>query len=222
MDRANITEFLRVAHDGELPRVQKMLADGDRLITDADASGQTALMYAAQGGSLALPTLKWLLEEGGARITERDRRGYTALLLTALSGNFTACQWLVEHGGANITDAAETGQTVWTMLAIRLFSSRIRPGDAAVDEITALMRVMVVRGAPPADLVAQLRYKDHAKVVAEGARLRTAITPYLVRRRALLDDHCPLIGPLLALVRDYDPEPTTTDELWATGRLLAI
>jgi hypothetical protein len=32
-----------------------------------------------------------------------------------------------------------------------------------------------------------------------------------------LDAYCPLILPLLALIRGYDPEPTTTGELWATG-----
>jgi hypothetical protein len=31
-----------------------------------------------------------------------------------------------------------------------------------------------------------------------------------------LDAHCPLIPPLRALVHGYE-EPTTTDELWATG-----
>jgi hypothetical protein len=51
-------------------------------------------------------------------------------------------------------------------------------------------------------------------VVEEGAWLRAALPAYLARRRALLDDHCPLIAPLLALVRGYDPEPTTTE---ATG-----
>jgi hypothetical protein len=75
------------------------------------------------------------------------------------------------------------------------------------------MRVMVVRDDPPADFGAQLRRPEHTRVVEEGARLRAALPAYLVRRRALLDDHCPLIAPLLALVRGYDPEPTTTDEL---------
>jgi hypothetical protein len=61
------------------------------------------------------------------------------------------------------------------------------------------------------------KYTQHAWVVEEGARLRAALPAYLVPRRALLDAHCPLIPPLLALVRGYDPEPTTTEELWATG-----
>jgi hypothetical protein len=87
-------------------------------------------------------------------------------------------------------------------------------------ELNALLHVMVVRQAPPADFVARVRepsYPRHARVVEEGARLRAALPAYLVRWRALLDAHCPLIPPLLALVRSYEPEPATTEELWATG-----
>jgi hypothetical protein len=83
-------------------------------------------------------------------------------------------------------------------------------------ELSALLRVMVLRSAPPADLASQLR-PEHARVVEEGARLRAALPAYLAQRQALLDAHCPLIAPLRALIREYDPEPTTTEELWATG-----
>jgi hypothetical protein len=76
---ANVTEFLLAAEGGDLPRVQKMLADGDVRITDNNHIGRTALFYAAEGVR-SFPTLKWLLEEGGARITEKDRGGYTAPL----------------------------------------------------------------------------------------------------------------------------------------------
>jgi hypothetical protein len=68
----------------------------------------------------------------------------------------------------------------------------------------------------PDGLVVQLR-PEHERVVEQGARLRAALPAYLVRRRALLDEHCPLIAPLLALVRGNDPEPTTTEELCTTG-----
>jgi hypothetical protein len=50
--------------------------------------------------------------------------------------------------------------------------------------------------------------------------LRAALPAYLARvqaRSTLLDAHCPLIAPLLALVHKYDPDPTTTGDLWATG-----
>jgi hypothetical protein len=53
-------------------------------------------------------------------------------------------------------------------------------------------------------------------MLQEGGRLRARLPAYLVQRRALLDEHCPLIAPLRALVHGYE-EPTTTEELWATG-----
>jgi hypothetical protein len=62
---------------------------------------------------------------------------------------------------------------------------------------------------------AQLR-KDFKTVVQEGARLRARLPAFLARRRALLDESCLLIGPLQALVLGYE-QPTTTEELWATG-----
>jgi hypothetical protein len=122
---------------------------------------------------------------------------------------------LLEHGGADIAEVIDTGQTVWPMLALNFYGGH--SADEEVAEVTALLHAMVVRGAPSADFVARLRCPEHARVVEEGARLRAALPAYLVQRRALLDAHCPLIAPLLALVRGYDPDPTTTGELWATG-----
>jgi hypothetical protein len=86
--------------------------------------------------------------------------------------------------------------------------------DHDATAVTALLRVMVLRGAPPAELTARLS-PEHARVVQEGARLRAQLPAYLAQRRALLDAHCPLIAPLQDLVHGYK-EPTTTDELWAT------
>jgi hypothetical protein len=102
-------------------------------------------------------------------------------------------------------------------ICLQATTSRGVFADQTVDESSALMRVLVLKGDPPADFGARLRRPEHAQMVEEGARLRAALPAYLARRRALLDDHCPLIPPLLALVRGYDPEPNTTEELWATG-----
>jgi hypothetical protein len=63
-------EFFEAAADGDLARVQKMLAGGDARLTDADQDGSTALLC-------ALPTLIWLLREGDARITEEDSEGHS-------------------------------------------------------------------------------------------------------------------------------------------------
>jgi hypothetical protein len=202
-----IDEFLRAAFAGDLPRVQRMLADGEARITDTDQHGCTALLRAA--GSFNLPTLQWLLEEGGACITDRDNEGHSALLMAATNGRMATCQWLLEHLGADIAEANHLGTNVWDRLGAYI------PFTSA-SEVTALLRVMVLKGTPLAWLVVRMR-PEHAQVVEEGAQLRAALSAYLTQRRALLDAHCPLIAPLRDLVRDYDPEPTTTEELWSTG-----
>jgi hypothetical protein len=209
--KMNSEDFLRGACLGNVPRVQKMLADGEACITDVDRDGRTALLYAAMGGTDSLPTLKWLLEEGGACITDRDRHGHSALLMAAMYGRLATCQWLLEHGGADVVDRTNAGDSVWDLLIWR-FSA------ANVAEVTTLLRVMVLKGAPPAELLGKWHLRaEYVRVVEGGARLMAALPAYLARRRALLDAHCPLIVPLLDLVRDYDPEPITTKELWATG-----
>jgi hypothetical protein len=95
-----------------------------------------------------------------------------------------------------------------------MLGGNLKHADVTVG--TALLHVMVLKGAPAAGLVA-LQRPEFAQVVGEGARLLTALPAYLAQQRALLDAHCPLIAPLRALVREYDPEPTTTEKLWATG-----
>jgi hypothetical protein len=54
------------------------------------------------------------------------------------------------------------------------------------------------------------------RIVQDGTRLRARLPAYLAQRRALVDAHCPLLPPLEDLVHGYN-EPTTTEELWATG-----
>jgi hypothetical protein len=85
----------------------------------------------------------------------------------------------------------------------------------ATDNLTALLRVMVLQSAPPAYLVVQISLQ-HSRIVQKGARLRAGLPAYLARRWALLAEYTPLITPLGALVSSYE-EPTTTEELWATG-----
>jgi hypothetical protein len=52
--------------------------------------------------------------------------------------------------------------------------------------VAALLRVMVLRGAPPDHLAWQ-----NARVMQEGARLRGGLPTYLARRRPLLDEQIP-------------------------------
>jgi hypothetical protein len=75
---------------------------------------------------------------------------------------------------------------------------------------------MVLLEDPPVSFAAKLA-PEYVRVVEEGARLRARLPAYLARRRALLDEHSSLIPPLRDLVRDYDPEPTTTKEIGPRG-----
>jgi hypothetical protein len=82
-------------------------------------------------------------------------------------------------------------------------------------EMTVELHVMVLHGGPPESLSADLA-PPFQRIIQDGARLRTQLPAYFVRRRTLLDAYCPLLPPLLNLVHGYE-KPTTTDELWATG-----
>jgi hypothetical protein len=123
-------------------------------------------------------------------------------------------QWLLEHGGSSITERSKFGLSVWDLL---YHSAELPPFDSAsATVLSSLLRVMVLHEDPPAPFYVELA-AEHVRVVEEGARLRARLPAYLTRRRALQNEQCPLIPPLRALIRDYDPEPTTTEEIWATG-----
>jgi hypothetical protein len=126
---------------------------------------------------------------------------------------------LLEHGGASIADVDNDGSTFWDPLEDSLVKDD-EDHDAwwpvyNATAVTALLRVMVLRTAPPAQLTARLA-PEHARLAQEGARLRSMLPAYLAQRWVLLDAHCPLIAPLQDLVHGYEM-PTTTEELWATG-----
>jgi hypothetical protein len=162
-----------------------------------------------------------MLQEGGASIQDVANYGWTALLAAAGRGKLATTQYLLEHGGADIGNTHSAGDTIWDMLEESLIESGMvldnddEPYVYDATIVTSLLRAMVLRGAPPVELTARLS-PEHAQVVEDGARLKAHLPAYLARRRVLLDVHCPLISPLCTLVHGYE-EPTTTDELWATG-----
>jgi hypothetical protein len=220
---------------GSFSSVKYLLEHGAR-IAERDSEGMTALLHAARRGHLKVS--QYLLSsEGGASIIETDVHGNTALLLAAASDCYPPLfQWLLEHGGAQITDKNDAGETVWTVNRLyaryglpNLFKRaymKDRGGEyyftdgkyvpiKDIAALTAMLRVMVLHGGPPASLVADLA-PPLQQIVQDGARLRARLPAYLARRRTLLDAHCPLLPPLRDLVHGYE-EPTNTDELWATG-----
>jgi hypothetical protein len=199
---------------GKLETIQRLLVEGAS-ITETRPNGNTALLLAAQSG--ATRTVAWLLKEGGANIGDRNAQGYTALLLAAARGSCPTVLWLLENG-ADITDRTGDDRTVWSFLGDLIdFTTRMGAWDVNNDAamVSALLRVMVLRDVPRASFVALLS-PEHARMVQEGARLRSELPAYLAQRRALIAEHCPLIAPLQALVHSYET-PTTTEELWATG-----
>jgi hypothetical protein len=180
--------------------------------------GRTALHTAAHVGFFN--NVRCLIE-AGARIGAVDSNNETALLESARDGHYATMQYLLEEAGANMADVNNDKETAWDLLILHL--EEIADDDSDDDEeeydhsaLTGLLRVMVLRSAPPLTLVALLSLEPTC-VVQEGARLLARLPAYLVRRRALLDAHCSvLLPPLQALVHSY-MELTTTEELWATG-----
>jgi hypothetical protein len=106
-----------------------------------------------------------------------------------------------ERGGEGWSD------TVWRLLKICVY-------DPPIDDATlnVVLRVLVMKDIPCPGYTREILQGMHAQVAQEWARLQAC----LAQRRALLNEHCPLIAPLLALIYGYD-EPTTSEELWATG-----
>jgi hypothetical protein len=215
-DRYGISALHYAALGGNLPTVKYLLEHGAK-ITERSDDGMTALLHAAEGRNLEV--VQYLLSsEGGASITETDDEGKTALLWAT----YPFCsppmvQWLLEYGGAQITDTYNEE----VLAVIGLTNDKYVPidgDDIPIEDtlaLTAMLRVMVLHGGPPASLTANLA-PPLQRIVQDGARLRARLPAYLAQRRALLDAHCPLLPPLQALVHGYE-KPTTTDELWATG-----
>jgi hypothetical protein len=163
-----------------------------------------------------VPTIQWLIEEGGANIDDVTDLDQSVITIAAINGQLTSMQWLIEYGGVAVNT------TVWYSLREPLWEGARDPVA-----MTSLLRAMVLRDVPPADFGAAITLgheRDHlpaisiedAQVLRDGARLRARLPVYLARRRALLETHSPLLPPLRAIVSEYE-EPTTTEEIWATG-----
>jgi hypothetical protein len=78
--------------------------------------------------------------------------------------------------------------------------------------MTALLRVLVLQGAPPNEIMVRRLLQEHTVVVYEGARLRARLPEYLAQRKTLLSENCAIIPPLLALISSYE-ELTTIEEI---------
>jgi cellobiose-specific phosphotransferase system component IIA len=163
------------AFRGQLETVRWLLEEGGADIEDTNNDGNSALI------SGQLETVKWLLKEGGSSIGE-GHDGWTSLLVATDCGELATVQYLLEHGGADIGDTNNNGDTIWDLLEDYLVEDGRGPED--YDEVkpyvfdatvvTSLLRVMVLRGAPPAELRARLS-PVHAQVAEDGARLKAGL-----------------------------------------------
>jgi ankyrin repeat protein len=134
---AGDTALLCAAINGKLEVLQWLLAHGSSITERSDA-GDTALLCAAGWGELEV--VQWLLAHGSS-ITERSNAGRTALLCAAVQGELEVVQWLLRYGGASITDLIY-GDSVWVFVRDNL-------NKTPVDQLTALLKVMIARGAAP-------------------------------------------------------------------------
>jgi hypothetical protein len=204
------------AAESGVPAVARLLVRqmGVDVNQASTSDGSTPLILAAVQGNLAMMRC---LVELGAEVSAVDNEGDTALLMSAAVGHYSAVQYLLEEANANMDDVNNNGESAWDTLIDRL--EEIDDENHEDLALAGLLRVLVLRGGPPPALVALLS-PEPARVVQEGARLRTRLPAYLAHRRAYLDSRCPRIsvlpGVLRALMYTFEG-PATTEELWATG-----
>jgi hypothetical protein len=220
-------------------------------VNEGEDDNGTFLSNAASASLLTTAMVRSLVMELGADVNAPDDDGCTPLIAAAWDGitDHLRCLVVLENVlclvelGATVDVANIYGWTVWTGLTSHMqmrhlhYHGTFTPdnveegeGQDYIAALVAVLRALVLRSEPPPPFKALLS-SEPARVVQEGARLRARLPAYLVQRRALLDEHCPLLLPLLALVHDYMELTTgenenerasffkrnTTEELWATG-----
>lgn len=97
------------AGKGDLETVKAKLATGTP-IDSKDRAGQTALMYAAETGRLAV--VKHLIEHGADANAQTGTRGRgTALIYAAGANRIAVMGYLLDHGGADINATSHKHET---------------------------------------------------------------------------------------------------------------
>jgi hypothetical protein len=208
------------AYEGKLDMVRYLVKH------DADANkscenGITALIATAKQGDLDI--MRFPVEDGASiGVTDNFRDIKIALQQSCCFGNYSTAQLFMEHAGANIESVIQggvnNGKAAWELLIDRLVcfeAATFVEGmyeDEDAEALTALLSVMVLRGAPPPiqrqSFSPALLSPEDVRVVQEGARLRT----YTLQQRVLLDAHCPLLLPPLRAIVHSCIELTATED----------
>jgi hypothetical protein len=210
------TPLIVAASNGNLKLVRCLVEIGGD-VNKVDKRGSTALCG-------QLDVVRFLVELG-VSIEVTNGNGNTALLESAIGREYLTMHFLLEDAGANFECVNDGGFTVWDHV-LEIQEEDVSENEAAA--LTAVLRVMVLRSAPPPTEPLPRRWEtvatrmpENARVMQEGARLRARLPAYLVQQRALMlaffNTHCPvLLPPLWDVVQGY-AELSTTEELWATG-----
>jgi hypothetical protein len=155
--------------------------------------------------------VKWLLREGKSSITEQSNGGYNALLCAIVYGRLSTAGWLLEHGGADITIRPRGGITVWELLEGQLIDEDENNENFDAAAVTALLRIVLLRGAPPTWLTALARAVPVDHAATRGPSPWTSSGP---RGLASLSEGCDAADSLLCSTylqqnREWSPATAT-------------
>jgi ankyrin repeat protein len=192
----------------DLEEVKQLVAEGAD-VAEADNLGYTALLEAARFGNKRI--MHWLLTEGGSSLTERTLHGRHALMIAARMNHLRAMQYLLEERGAPLTKSSVFGDTEWGNIDVD-----VRTALAHSDDLTSLLKVMVMLEDAPADFIANPRLSpQHADICARGRQFRAQLLSYLEQQQTAIVAHCPLPAVLQSLVAAY--AATNPKDMWTDG-----
>ena len=147
-----VTGYGQSTRDSSVEVVKALLAVGAN-INDVDASGRSALMYAAQEYHDSMLELVKTLIAAGANVNETDASGQTALMLLVKTDSIKTIQTLLQagaHTSINVKDKqggtallyAVPGPSDWaTEIARALLAAGANVDDGNADGQTPLMIV---------------------------------------------------------------------------------
>lgn len=197
-----MTEFLEAAGNGDIERVEQLLADGANYL-ERDSLGFTALLKSAYFGQKAM--FEYLLDKGLGTLSEQTSFGENAVLTCAYQGHLSMMHWLLTDAGASLPEGKKARLNVWRQL-------KIADADDAV--LTSLLKIMIMLDDAPRNFIARL-LPHHADIVTRGQQLREQLPLHLESQRVLVDAHCPLPAVIHSIVIEY--AVTTIDEMWENG-----